>query len=55
MAKRKATKRQAMVDKTLHRKLFKQHEPHKKPGDNSGAPEEWAVHFPNLSIVDSYL
>jgi hypothetical protein len=51
MAKRKAKKRQAMIDKTLHRKLFKQHEPHKKLEDNSGAPEELAVPFLLVELV----
>jgi hypothetical protein len=30
--------------KTQHRKIkIEQHEPHRKPGVNSGAPEEFAV------------
>jgi len=33
-----------MIYKTLHRKQkVVQHEPHYKPGVNSGASEEWAV------------
>jgi hypothetical protein len=39
MAKRKMTKRQTMIYKTLLRKLNidQQHKLHKKPGANSGA------------------
>ena len=44
MTKRKGTKGQTTIYKTLHRKLkIEQHEPHWKPGMNSGAPEGWAV------------
>jgi hypothetical protein len=33
-----------MIYKTQHRKIkIEQHEPHKKPGVNSGAPEGYAV------------
>jgi hypothetical protein len=40
MNKRKRTIRQTMVDKLLHGKLkIEQHESHKKPGRNSGAPK----------------
>jgi hypothetical protein len=38
--KRKRTKEQITIYKTLHRKLrIEQHEAHLKPGMNSGAPE----------------
>ena len=38
---KKETKRQTMFDKTLHIKLkIEQNGPHKKPGLNSGVPEE---------------
>ena len=44
MAKRKRTKGQTMIYKTLHRKpTTEQHEPNYKPGLNSGAPEGYAV------------
>jgi hypothetical protein len=40
MTKRKSTKEQTTIYKTLHWKLdIEQHEPHKKPGINSGAPK----------------
>jgi hypothetical protein len=40
MAKRKRTKGQTMIYKTPHRPpKIEQHEPHQKPGMNSGAPE----------------
>ena len=39
-------KGQTPIYKTLHRKLkTDQHEPHKQPGVNSGAPDGWAVKF----------
>ena len=44
MAKRKMTKVQTMIHKTLHKKLkIEQHERHKKPRMNSGTPEGLAV------------
>jgi len=43
----KRTKRQSMIYKTLHRQLkIEQHEPHKKPEMNSGAPEVHAYTVP---------
>jgi hypothetical protein len=40
LPKRKRKKGRTMIYKTLHRKLkIEQHEPYKKPGVNSGAPE----------------
>jgi hypothetical protein len=40
MAIRKKDNRTKMIYKKLHRKLkIEQHEPHSKPGVNSGAPE----------------
>ena len=48
MAKRKRTKEQAMIYKTIHRKLkSEQH----KPGVNSGAPEGLAVPAKHVTIV----
>jgi len=39
MAKRKSTKGQTMIYKTIHKKLkIELCEPHYKPGMNSGAP-----------------
>ena len=36
--------RQTMIYETLHRKLtIEQHEPHKKPRENSGAPEGLSI------------
>ena len=54
MAKRKSTKEQTMIYKTLHRKvMIEQHEPHspKKtgPGVNSSSPEELEVLAPQPS------
>jgi len=44
LKERKNTKRRTTIYKTLHRKLnIEQHEPHWKPGVNSGAPEEYPV------------
>ena len=44
MTKRKRTKGQTTIYKTLHKKLkIDQHEPHQKPGMNSSAPEGQAV------------
>ena len=41
-----------MIYNTLHRKLkIEQHEPQCKPGVNSGAPEELAVHAPLVTPV----
>ena len=48
MAKRKKNeeKDNQVIYKTIHRKLkIDQHESHKKPGVNSGAPEDQAVPF----------
>jgi len=40
MGKRKRTKGQTAIYKTLHRQLkIEQHEPHGKPGMNSRAPK----------------
>jgi len=40
MVKRKRTKGQTIIYKTLHRKLkIEQHEPHETLGINSGGPE----------------
>jgi len=37
---KKRTKRSTMIYKTLHRKLkIEQHEPHRKPWLNGGAPQ----------------
>ena len=42
MVKRKQTKQQATIYKTLHRKLnIEHHKPHQKPGVNSGTLEGW--------------
>jgi len=50
MAKRK--KGQTTIYKTLHIKLkIEQHEPHKKPFVNSGAPEGLAVPAPHMPSV----
>jgi len=44
MAKRKRTKGQSTIYKTLHIKLkIEQHEPHRKPGVRTGTPEGLAV------------
>ena len=52
MTERKRTKGQTTIYKTLDRKLqIEQHEPHLKPGVNSGAPEGSAVHVPNATPV----
>jgi len=49
MAKKK---RQTTIYKTLHRKLkIEQHEPHQKPGMNSGAPEGLQVPTPHVTHV----
>lgn len=40
MGKKEKTKRQTIVHKAQHMKLkFEQHDPHRKPGLISGAPE----------------
>jgi hypothetical protein len=52
MAKRKTTKGQTTILKTIHIKLkIEQYQPHKKPGVNSGAPEGWEVLAPLVALV----
>ena len=52
MTKRKRTKGQTTIYKTLHRKLkLEQHEHHSKPVTNSGAREGLAVPVPLMSPV----
>ena len=54
MAKRKNTKGQTMIYKTLHKKLkIEQHEA-TKTGVNSGAPEGWSVPAPNVANNTEY-
>ena len=48
MTERKRTKEQTTIYKILQ---IEQHEPHLKPGVNSGAPEGSAVHVPNATPV----
>jgi hypothetical protein len=49
MAKRKRTKGQTMIYKTLHRKLkIKHHKPQQKQAMNSCAPEGSAVPAPHV-------
>jgi hypothetical protein len=56
MDKRKGTKSQTMIYKTIHRKLkIERHESHWRPGLNSGAPEGLAIHAPQLKPVVSLL
>jgi len=44
--------RSRMMYTTLHRKLeIERHEPHKKQGVNSGAPEQCAVSMPLVTRV----
>ena len=52
MNKRKRTKGQTIIYKTLHRKLeIEQHEPHYKPRVNSGAPGGLAVPTSQVASV----
>ena len=52
MVKRKKTKGQTTIHKTLHIKpKFEQHEPNLKLGMNSGALEGEAVHVPLMAPV----
>ena len=54
MVKRKTTKRQTMIYKTLHRKLtIERHEPRKKTGVNSGASKGLPVPVPPVASVVS--
>jgi hypothetical protein len=48
MVKRKKTKEQTMIYKTLHRKLKIQQHEAIKTGVNSGAPEGLSVPVPNV-------
>jgi uncharacterized protein YfaQ (DUF2300 family) len=53
MVKRKRTKGQTMIYKTLHRKLkIEQNEPHREQMVNSGAPERQAASSPLPAIWD---
>ena len=50
--KKKRTKGQTMIYKTLHRKLnIQQHEPYWKPGVSSGASEGYAVPAAHVKSV----
>jgi hypothetical protein len=52
MAKRKSTKEQTTIYKRLQRKQkIEKHEPHWKPGVNSGAPEGSVVPAPHVAPV----
>ena len=52
MAKRKSTKEETTIYKTLHRILgFEQNEFHNKPVINTGAPEGWVVPAPIVTPV----
>ena len=56
MPKRKRTKGQTMIYKALHRKLYikiDQHEPHLKPGVNSGAGTAYPSKAPEFTPVFS--
>ena len=52
MAKRKGTKEQTIIYKTLHRKVkIELHEPHLKPEVNSGVSEGLEVPAPHVTPI----